>query len=285
MGRLFALKGAFRASVLEQNELRRPIPGEKPRDSWAGVHGGACGHTSDFQLFEFFPAALAVALQSRHMSTRAALTGVLFFGMAFIAALVCPPLYPIDAAEPAMRPVVETLPASRGGQDLISKPLPPLKFARWLNTPDNKPLDTAGSVVLYRWWTDTCPYCVATLPAIEKLRSAYGPKGLRIVAVYHPKPPREVEDQLVLDAARQIGYNGPIAVDADWSQLRRAWLAGGRRAATSVTLLVDRHGIIRFVHPGTMYFPSDKPGDAQEDADYHLLDKAIQALVAEQPGK
>jgi thiol-disulfide isomerase/thioredoxin len=156
-----------------------------------------------------------------------------------------------------------------------------LHFGRWLNTEKNQPLDTAGSVTLYRWWTDTCPYCAATLPAIEKLGATYGPKGLKIVAVYHPKPPREVTDQSVRDAAGRIGYQGAIAIDADWAQLRKLYLSTGKRGATSVSFLVDRSGVIRFVHPGVQYFPSDKPEDAEHDADFRLIDKAIGALLEE----
>src|SRR5438477_8006146 len=59
---------------------------------------------------------------------------------------------------------IETLPASRGGQDLVGTKFPTLHFDRWLKTPDNRSVETAGSVTLYRWWTDTCPFCAATLP-------------------------------------------------------------------------------------------------------------------------
>ena len=188
---------------------------------------------------------------------------------------------------PSTRPVVqkpaetpiETLPASRGGQDLVGQPMPKLEFARWLNTDENKPLDTAGSVTLYRWWTEGCPYCEATLPAVEKLRKKYKAKGLKVVAVYHPKPPRVVGDDKIMSFASDRGYHGAIAVDADWSQLKKAWLSPGRRAATSVSFLVDEKGVVRFVHPGVMYFPSDKSDDAEANRDYELMEKAIGALV------
>ena len=83
------------------------------------------------------------------------------------------------------------------------------------------------------------------------------------------------------DAADRIGYKGAIAIDADWSQLRKLYLSTGRRGATSVSFLVDREGVIRFVHPGVEYFPSDKPEDAEHNADYQLIDKAIAALLPE----
>jgi len=175
---------------------------------------------------------------------------------------------------------VQTLPESRGGQELIGTKMPALTFDRWLNTDSNKPLDTTGSVTLYRWWTSECPFCKATLPGLEKFRQNYGEKGLKIVAVYHPKPPRAVVDSLILNAASDIGYRGPIAVDLSWSQQKKAYAAN--RGATSISILVDKEGIIRFVHPGPDYFPSDEKDKSRQDEDYRLLEKAIGALLDEQ---
>jgi hypothetical protein len=52
-----------------------------------------------------------------------------------------------------------------------------------------------------------------------------------------------------------------------------------------VSFLVDRKGVIRFVHPGVEYFPSSKPQDAQANHDFELLDAAIATLLAEKPVK
>lgn len=175
---------------------------------------------------------------------------------------------------------LETLPASRGGQDVVGTSMPKLHFDRWVNTPEKRPLDTSGSVTLYRWWTDTCPFCRASLPAIEKLRRKYGDK-LKTAAVYHPKPPRPIADDAIHAAAQRFGYSGPIAVDLDWSELKSFYLSSGRRRATSVAFLVDAKGVIRFVHPGPVFFPSDDPRQKQQNDDYQLLDRAIAALLAE----
>src|SRR5258706_8099068 len=176
-----------------------------------------------------------------------------------------------------MADAAKTLPESRGGQELVGTKMPALTFDRWLNTESNKPLDTSGSVTLYRWWTSECPFCKATLPGLEKFREKYGEKGLKIVAVYHPKPPRSVADSLILNAASGIGWRGAIAVDLKWSQLKKAY--PGNRGATSISILVDKEGVIRFVHPGPDYFPSDEKENAQQDEDYRLMEKAIEALL------
>src|SRR5882672_5278832 len=131
----------------------------------------------------------------------------LFIGalIIFLGGLIAFALRSARGGAPATKPAtqkdsqaIETLSASRGGQDLIGQPFPKLAFSRWLRTEENKPLDTSSSVTLYRWWTDTCPYCEATLPALEKLRKKYEAKGLKVVAVYHPKPPRDVADETII---------------------------------------------------------------------------------------
>jgi len=186
---------------------------------------------------------------------------------------------------------VEGLPASRGGQELVGRTLPELGFDRFIEPlPDYPgkvdelaeaaPATGEPRATLYRWWTDGCPYCKASLPAVEQLRRHYGKQGLRVVAVYHPKPPAPTPDDIILENARYLGYYGQIAVDEDWSALDLAFPPEGR-AATSVSLLVDADGVIRFVHPGPVYFPSAEPAYVRENADFRLLDKAVRMVLAE----
>ena len=167
--------------------------------------------------------------------------------------------------------------AARDGQDVVGQKMPPLHFDRWINTPGGKPLDTAGKVTLYRWWTEGCPHCEKTLPAVEALRKQYGEK-LQVVAVYHPKPPRSVKDAAVRAAAKAMGYGGAIAIDLDWSELRKFYLDTARRTATSASFLVDGEGVIRHVHPGPRFYPSRDPAEAKEDADYRRLEAAVKNL-------
>ncbi len=195
---------------------------------------------------------------------------------------------PDDAAElidqlrdeaPIASAPIKTLPISRGGQDRVGKRFPKLDFDSQLRA-DAEPGDPKEvRATLYRWWTNTCPYCQASLPAIEKLRQEYGPKGLRVVGVYHPKPARKVDDEAVLAMAQRFGYKGELAIDADWSELGKAYLSSGRRRATSVTFLVDKDGVIRFLHPGPVLFPSEDPQYETENDDYQLLKQAIEALL------
>ncbi len=172
-----------------------------------------------------------------------------------------------------------TLDTQRGGQDLVGTRFRKPVFDRWLDDAADRP---PAKATLYRWWTDTCPYCRASLPAIETLRREYGPKGLDVVGVYHPKPPRAVDDDDVRRIARQFGFGGRIAVDDDWSALTHAYLSTGDRHATSVTFLVDADGVIRFLHPGPVFFRSDDPEFAVQNDDYKKLTNAIATVLREQ---
>jgi hypothetical protein len=163
---------------------------------------------------------------------------------------------------------IETLPKARGGQDLIGKPLADLGF-------EAKP----AKATLYRWWTNDCPWCAQSLPAIESWRTAFGEKGLRTVGVYHPKPPREVTKEAAEEMAKKLGYKGEVVLDLDWSALKKAYLDSGNRRATSVTILVDDKGIVRFVHPGPVFFDSDEAKFKDQDRDHAKLEKAIRALL------
>jgi len=174
---------------------------------------------------------------------------------------------------------IKTLARARGGQDVIGMMMPGLVFDRWFGVTEKLGKPAKGEVVLYRWWTDSCPYCESSLPAFEALRKKYEKKGLKVVAVYHPKPVRVVEGEQIVKRAAEWGYRGLIAEDRDWSVLRDVYLDLQPRRATSVSFLVDEKGVIRFVHPGPVLFASSKEGDEQVNSDYAMLDDAIGVLV------
>ena len=201
-----------------------------------------------------------------------------------VACLVfCAALHPVSGRAWG-RPAVGGAGEARGadvarGEDVLGRKMPPLDFDRWIDAEGGGAADPSGKVTLYRWWTDGCAHCEKTLPAVETLRRNYGPKGLRVVAVYHPKPVREVDDEAVRRAAARVGYSGPVAVDGDWSELKKFYLDTGERPATSASFLVDRHGVIRLVHPGPRFHPSDDPAEAAEAADYRRIEAAVERLL------
>jgi thiol-disulfide isomerase/thioredoxin len=139
------------------------------------------------------------------------------------------------------------------------------------------PATARGKVVLMRFWTDGCHYCASTLPQLEKLQSKYGRDGLVVLGVYHPKPaPRRVSDREVLSTAKRLGFSGPLALDQDWKTLNRYWLDGDPdRAWTSVSFLIDRESVIRWVHGGGEYHESDDPMHRRCVLEYEGLEAAL----------
>jgi len=168
-------------------------------------------------------------------------------------------------------PAYEILPTNRGGQDLIGIKLKPPVFGA-----------SSAPLTLYRWWTDSCSYCEASLPALDLLRLRYEKRGLRVVCIYHPKPPsKNVNEQDVLQAAKKRDFHGEVFIDEEWTQLRKWWLSTGDRSATSVSILVDDKGIVRFVHPGPELFPSNDTRFSQQNSDFQLLDAAIDTILGD----
>ena len=167
------------------------------------------------------------------------------------------------------------------GAERIGRPAPRWEFDRWIGT---RPLTLErlrGKVVLLRWWTEDCHFCAQTLPVLERLRERDAADGLVVIGVYHPKPRRKVDDRHILEVARRLGFSPPIAVDEQWSTLERYWLAGHpERDWTSVSFLIDRDGVIRWVHGGGEYHPSRDPRHARCDLQYRGLETALATALA-----
>ena len=125
--------------------------------------------------------------------------------------------------------------------------------------------DLKGKVALVRWWTNGCALCAGSAPALRELS-----KKAPLVAVYHPKPPRDVAPEDVRAFAKAIGMPGALAIDRNWKVLNR-WMPPERREFTSLTFVLDRKGAVRHVHQGGEISAED----AQE------LSRKIDALLAE----
>lgn len=141
----------------------------------------------------------------------------------------------------------------------------------WLDAPFALRGPEAAPATLVRFWTDQCPFCARSMPVLESLRRDLEARGLRTLAVYHPKPPRLVPPEEVRAESEELGYHGPLATDLDWRALRALWLDAAPRPATSATFLLDSAGRIRHVHPGPELDP--------EDEEYRALVAAIEALL------
>jgi thiol-disulfide isomerase/thioredoxin len=166
------------------------------------------------------------------------------------------------------------------GEELLGQPAPAWAFTRWVRGGPMTLEDLRGKVVLLRWFNEGCHYCEATLPALESIRKAHAGDDLVVIGVFHPKPPRPLDDPHILTVAKKLGFSGAIAFDRDWATLDRYWLDGHpERNWTSVSFLVDRDGRIVWVHGGGEYHPSADPRHAACDADFRSLEQEIAAAL------
>lgn len=147
--------------------------------------------------------------------------------------------------------------AGTEGDELLGTPAPPLDVAEWVQSAPLTLGQLHGTVVLLRFWTDTCPFCEASAPILADLHERYARQGLAVIGIYTPKPPRAVDRAFVARAAQVFGMNFPIGLDPSWETLTRYWLSESERDWTSVSFLIDRRGIIRFIHPGGSYSRED----------------------------
>ncbi len=163
------------------------------------------------------------------------------------------------------------------GQELIGRSAPALQLRYWLHSPSLEMRDLRGKVVLLRWWTQGCPFCEATGPALRKFQAEYGARGLEVVGIYHPKPPGDWSMAKLEEATREKNFTFPVALDGDWSALKRWWLTQDRNF-TSVSFLVDRSGVIRYVHPGGEFHEGNRGGTATHETcrrDYRAIEAEI----------
>ena len=172
------------------------------------------------------------------------------------------------------------------GSDRIGVAAPSFGFDAWLNSEALALEDLKGQVVLVRWFTDTCPFCASSAPALRAIHEQYSPQGLTLVGVFHPKAGRDgpLDVVRVERTVKSRGFEFPVAIDWNWrtGTLKEWWLTGPDRPATSVTFLLDKAGVIRFVHPGMEYHDASGPeGHPMCVDDMASIRTAIEQLIAE----
>ena len=170
---------------------------------------------------------------------------------------------------------------AKEGDELIGKPAPEWGTLKWLNSQPLKLNALANKVVLIRWWTETCPFCSRSAPALNEFHDTFKDKGLVVIGMYHPKPPGPRRQKTLEKAVKRLGFEFPIALDMDWSTLRRYWLAKDRHRWTSVSFLIGKRGKIRYIHPGGEYYKGKNETRTEARRDYHELKTMIEKLIAE----
>ena len=166
------------------------------------------------------------------------------------------------------------------GSEIIGTQAPSLSGLTWLNTEPLDIEDLRGKVVLIRFWLVGCPFCEHTAPALVELYNKYKDEGFIVVGIHHPKSERTKDPELVRRAAERFGFDFPIAQDDNWKVINSYWLDGKERSFTSVSFLIDKQGVIRFVHDGGEFYRSESNPDA--DSAYRAIEEKIVELLREQ---
>lgn len=157
---------------------------------------------------------------------------------------------------------------------VIDQPAPPWHVAQWFNSPPLALEDLRGKVVLVRWFMDpSCPFCSGTAPTLRALHERYADKGLAVIGMYHHKAETPLDPVEVEGWVKHFGYQFPVAIDKDWTTLRRWWLDGHDRSYTSVSFLIDKAGVVRRVHLGGLIAP--------EGDEINAIRADIERLLAE----
>ncbi|HEX4826218.1 MAG TPA: TlpA disulfide reductase family protein [Candidatus Polarisedimenticolaceae bacterium] len=164
---------------------------------------------------------------------------------------------------------------------LIGIQAPALPELSWLDGQKRTLASLAGKVVVIRNFTNECPFCASTMPALENLAQRYRDRGVVVLGVYHPKPPAPIQAADVATFVKSLGVTFPVAVDDDWTLERGWWEAYGGGDWTSITWVLDRKGTIRAVHPGGEYHEGGGEAHARCRSDYAQLTRTIDTLLAE----
>ena len=138
----------------------------------------------------------------------------------------------------------------------------------WFNSTPLTTEDLRGEVVLVEIWTFECYNCYRSIPTLRGFYDRFKDQGFEIVGVHTPEFAREKVADNVAAALEKYQVTWPVFQDnasATWRAYEnRVWPA---------FYLVDRMGIVRYVHRGEIsdVFPQ---GVAP-------LEKMIQTLLAE----
>lgn len=157
---------------------------------------------------------------------------------------------------------------------VVDQPAPPWQVSQWFNSPPLSLEQLRGKVVFVRWFMGpSCPFCSATAPTLRALHERYAAKGLAVIGMYHHKEETPLDPKQVEGWIKHYGYQFPVAIDKDWTTLRRWWLGDHERSYTSASFLIDKTGVVRRVHLGGTIAP--------EGDDINAITADIERLLAQ----
>jgi len=163
--------------------------------------------------------------------------------------------------------------STHAAEPLIGTQPPELIASEWINSEPLKLQVLKGKVVLIRWWTaPDCPFCKSSSVALNDWHEKFSKDGLQVIGMYHHKNDVVLTPTLVKGYAENFGFKFPIGIDTNWNTLNQWWLHE-QRNWTSVSFLLDRQGVIQYIHPGGDYIKGDKDHTVLENKIIKLLSK------------
>jgi len=100
-----------------------------------------------------------------------------------------------------------------------------------------------GKVVLLAFWSLRCGACLQEVPFLEKLHKSYGGKGVSVLSVVTDGVDAAATKTIMKEVGVSPSY--PVLVDPDFTASDTY-----TNFVVPHTLVIDRKGIIRYVHTG-----------------------------------
>ena len=139
---------------------------------------------------------------------------------------------------------------------LEGKPAPPIAAPQWISAKPKTLAELKGEVVLAFFWAHWCGDCKRQMPALERLAAEYGSRGLTIIGptqlygyVARGETATPEQEMNYLRTEHQRAHPIPSWMSVPVSS--ENFLNFGV-STTPTLLLVDRQGIVRLYHPGTL---------------------------------
>ena len=140
--------------------------------------------------------------------------------------------------------------------DLAGKPMPRLTTGDWLGANRFDSADLRGKVALFFFWAHWCSDCRAQKPILQELERRYGGRGFRVVAptqlygYISRGTPSKPDDERAYIEKTQVARH-PLLRGVPVPLSSENFVEFGV-STTPTLVLVDREGIVRLYHPGSM---------------------------------
>ncbi|MGH9816229.1 MAG: TlpA family protein disulfide reductase, partial [Candidatus Acidiferrales bacterium] len=145
---------------------------------------------------------------------------------------------------------------------LVGKPAPPLQMTEYIGAPPASVEKLKGKPVLLFFWAHWCGDCKRQGPVLARLQKEYGGKGLVIVGptqrygyVARGADASPAEEISYIEDVRQKFY-GTIEMAVPVSEANfQAWGS----STTPTLVVIDRAGLVKLYHPGTLSYEELAP--------------------------